>query len=184
MGYKHDKENILRVGYDQLRKNGYHNVGINQILQASGIPKGSFYNFFQSKEDFAAQVIGYYGQSNLEWLQEYFTHEGSMLQRLKDFYQLMIEGNKADNFSSGCLINNMSIEIGSLNPRLAAVADDFFRQWVGVLSEVVRKGQEQGEIIAQHPAQELAEYLHAGFSGTLARMKVTQSTTYMETWLR
>ena len=46
MGYKHDKEDILAVGYDVLRKNGYHNVGINQILKEAGVPKGSFYNFF------------------------------------------------------------------------------------------------------------------------------------------
>ena len=49
-----------------FRKLGYHNVGINDILKACNIPKGSFYNFFESKEEFAEQVLEYFGEYNLE----------------------------------------------------------------------------------------------------------------------
>ena len=64
MGYKHQAEDIINTGMELIRTKGYHNVGINEILKASNIPKGSFYNFFESKEDFARQVVAYYGKNN------------------------------------------------------------------------------------------------------------------------
>ena len=184
MGYKYNKEDILKVGYDILRKNGYHHVGINQILKESWLPKGSFYNFFESKEDFAYQVITYYGESNLKWLEEFFAQKKSPYQLVKSFYKVMIDENEADAYASGCLISNMSNEIGMLNDRLAEVSNEYFLRWVGVIAQAIEKGQEAGEITTQYHAMELAEYLHAGFYGTFSRMKVTRSREFMDQWYR
>ncbi|MEL7002920.1 MAG: TetR/AcrR family transcriptional regulator [Bacteroidota bacterium] len=183
MGYKYEKEDILKIGYDILRKNGYYHVGINQILKEAGLPKGSFYNFFESKEDFAQQVIRFYGESTKAWLEEYFSREGSPLTIIREFYNSLVDGNEADGYSSGCLINNMSNEIGRLNETLAQEADEHFKQWIGVIAKTVEKGQNAGEITKKATAIELAEYLHAGIYGSFARMKVTGSRTYMDKWV-
>ncbi|MEM7513995.1 MAG: TetR/AcrR family transcriptional regulator, partial [Bacteroidota bacterium] len=68
MGYKHQAEDIINTGMELIRTKGYHNVGINEILKASNIPKGSFYNFFDSKEDFAKKALNSYGSSSLEMI--------------------------------------------------------------------------------------------------------------------
>ncbi len=183
MGYKYNKEDILDVGYDVLRRNGYHSVGINQVLKESGIPKGSFYNFFESKEDFARQVIERYGCSNLTWMQGFFEDsKRSPLESLKAFYAYMIKVNEEDAYSGGCLVNNMSMEIGRNNDLLASETNQQFIGWLNVLAAVAQKGQEQGEITKKYSPLELAEYLHAGFYGTLSRSKVTRSRVYMDTW--
>ena len=183
MGYKHNKEEILDVGYDVFRKNGYHNVGINQILKESGIPKGSFYNFFESKEDFAQQVIKRYGENNQCWMQKYFDDcELSPLECLKSFYAMMIHYNEEENYAGGCLVNNMSVEVGRNNDALAKESNQQFVSWLQVLASVVKKGQEQHQITRQYTAEELAEYLHAGFYGVLSRTKVTRNRVYMDAW--
>lgn len=184
MGYKHNKEDILNVGYNVLRKNGYHGVGINQILKESGIPKGSFYNFFESKEDFAQQVVRQYGCSNESWIANYFEQSvSSPVESLKAFYRVVIKMNEDDDYAGGCLVNNMSIEVGGTNDVIAAEADEHFVSWLRVLAGVIEKGQKNGEIIKKFEPMELAEYLHAGFYGALSRSKVTRSKTYLESWL-
>ncbi len=184
MGYKYNKEDILNVGYEVFRKNGYHNVGINEILKESGIPKGSFYNFFESKEDFAQQVINQYGLSNQSLMEKFF-EESSLtpIESLKSFYAMVMDMNEQDNYAGGCLVNNMSMEVGRNIDNLGAAANQHFIGWLNVLAPIIDKGQKLEEIITAYSPMELAEYLHAGFYGALSRTKVTRSRVYMDIWL-
>ncbi len=182
MGYKHNKENILEVGYHVLRKNGYHKVGVNEILKEAGIPKGSFYNFFESKEDFAAQVISHYGMTNRQWIEEFFKQKGSPFSLIKAFYKELIDINEQDNYSSGCLVNVMANETGRIYDKLAKVSDESFESWLEILTKVISEGQASGEITKKYPAKQLAEFLHTGMYGTFSRMKVTRSREGMDEW--
>ncbi len=183
MGYKYNKEDILKVGYHVLRKNGYHGVGINDILKEAGIPKGSFYNFFDSKEDFAKQVIAHYGEGNNQWIETFFKEAtGTPLENLKSFYKLLIKYNEEDDFSSGCLVNVLSNEIGRTNDELASVSNACFLDWIHIISREVHKGQESGEIRNDFSALEIAEYLHSGTYGAFSRMKVTRNRVYLDVW--
>ena len=182
MGYKYNKEDILETGYHILRKNGYHRVGINEILKEAGIPKGSFYNFFESKEDFAAQVIDQYGKRNREWISDLMAKDTSPYTSIKNFYKYLIDLNEQDEFRSGCLVNMMSNETGRLYEKLAKVADDSFKSWLDVIAETIKKGQDSGEITKQYSAYDLAEFLHTGLYGTFSRMKVTRSRDAMDQW--
>ncbi|XLS30283.1 TetR/AcrR family transcriptional regulator [Flavobacteriaceae bacterium M23B6Z8] len=183
MGYKHNKEEILDIGYDVIRRNGYHNVGINHILKEAGIPKGSFYNFFESKEDFAQQVIQRYGENNRCWIEQYFENcKLSPIECLKSFYAMMINYNVEDEYAGGCLVNNMSIEVGRNNDTLGEESNKQFKSWLEVLSAVIKKGQDAGEITNAFEPTELAEYIHAGFYGVLSRTKVTRNRIYMDAW--
>ncbi len=185
MGYKHNKEEILETGYQVLRKNGYHDVGINQILKEAGIPKGSFYNFFESKEDFARQVIEYYGCNNSKWIETLFAEsEETPINKLKSFYQLLISYNEQDDYNGGCLVNTMSNEIGRNSDVLAKELNQQFIGWLTIIAEVVSEGQKLGEITTEYTALEIAEYLHSGFFGTFSRMKVTRSRIYMDIWIK
>lgn len=185
MGYKHNIEDILDIGYEVLRKNGYHNIGVNHILKAAGIPKGSFYNFFESKEDFAIQVMERYGKNNTRWMQGFFKESQlSPLESLKSFYKFMIDVNEDDGYLSGCIINNMSIEVGRINDVMASHANTQFLGWLTILADVIAKGQKAKEITNKFNALEIAEYLHAGFYGTFSRMKVTRNRGYMDVWYK
>lgn len=184
MGYKHNKEDILSSGYEVLRKSGYHGVGVNDILKEAGIPKGSFYNFFESKEDFARQVVAYYGKNNANWIQGLFDDsKESPIDKLKSFYQLLVHYNELDEYAGGCLVNTISNEIGRSSDTLANELNQQFIGWINIIAQVVDAGQKQGQITKEYSALELAEYLHSGFFGTFSRMKVTRSRVYMDIWL-
>lgn len=185
MGYKHDVKDIIDKGAELFRKKGYNNVGINEILKECDIPKGSFYNFFDSKETFAKKVIDDYGLNSLKMIHGALSDQNvSPLKRLKDFYAMLIDMNEQDGFDGGCLINNLSSEVGGLNKTISDATDSNFSMWVNEIARCVAEGQKQGEIINSMPAVDIAEYLHAGISGAFSRMKVNRDRVYLDKWYR
>ncbi len=185
MGYKHNKEDIISKGTELFRKKGYHNVGINEILKACNIPKGSFYNFFDTKEHFAEKVVEAYGSDSLNMVTQVLSDNTILpLERLKRFYTMIIDINEKDGFDSGCLINNLSIEVGGFNPDISRVTDKNFKILIEVISQCVKEGQDSGEIIDSIPAEDIAEYMHAGIFGAFSRMKVNKDRVYLDKWYR
>ncbi len=181
MNRKYEIDDILAAGESLMRRRGYHATGINDILRESGVPKGSFYNFFASKEAFGDQVLEFYGNRMLSVLSSYL-HEADLspLSRLRAFYRWSIEVNQSENFRYGCLVNNLSAEVGGQNERLAAAADAQFAKWTIRIADCIREGQTAGEITQTYPAEELAEMLHTSFFGALSRAKATQQAQPLE----
>ncbi len=183
MGYKHNIEDILDIGTELIRTNGYHNVGINQILKACAIPKGSFYNFFETKEHFACEILNRYGERSKKMIEGFLLDKTlTPLNRLKSFYAMIIDVSEEDNYAGGCLLNTLSNEVGRLNDEIAETANTNFLVWIEVIANCVLEGQQQGEIIDSFPPEYIAEYLHAGSYGAFSRMKVTRSRTYLDNW--
>jgi TetR/AcrR family transcriptional repressor of nem operon len=183
MGYKHNIDEIVAIGSELIRKNGYHNVGINEILKACKIPKGSFYNFFETKEHFAREILNRYGVQSKKMIEGFLLDESlSPLNRLKSFYKMLIDSNETDEYAGGCLLNTLSNEVGRLNDGIAETANTNFQLWMDVIATCVKAGQEQGEIIDTYNAHYIAEYLHAGSYGGFSRMKTTRSRDYLDNW--
>lgn len=177
---------MIRVGSDLIQREGYHAVGINQILKASGIPKGSFYNFFPSKEAFAHAILEAYGEEYATWVGEMLTAgsaERSPLRRLTDFYRALIDANEADAFSRGCLVANLSNELARDSDALAETCDRNFRLLIRGTTQVLAEAQRTGDVRRDYDAAALAEYVHAGFYGQYPRMKATRQRASLDTWL-
>ena len=185
MGYKHNKEDIISKGTELFRKKGYHNVGINEILKACDIPKGSFYNFFDTKEQFAEHVVEAYGSDSLKMITKALSDKlVSPLERLKRFYAMIIDINEKDGLDSGCLLNNLSIEVGGFNPGISRVTDKNFKIWIEAIAQCVKEGQDNGEIIDTIEAEDIAEYMQAGIYGAFSRMKVNRNRVYLDKWYK
>jgi TetR/AcrR family transcriptional repressor of nem operon len=185
MGYKHNINEILAIGSELIRTKGYHNVGINEILKACAIPKGSFYNFFENKEHFATAILDRYGDDSKKWVEEYLLDETlTPLNRLKSFYAIMIDANEKDEYSGGCLVNTLSNEVGRLNDGIAVSANKNFIKIIDVVTDCVANAQQEGEIVNTFPPEQIAEYLHAGAYGGFSRMKVTRDREYLDNWYK
>jgi len=183
MNIKYNREDILDEGGKLIRLKGYHHTGINDIIQAAKISKGSFYSHFDSKEDFAKQLVERYGENQLKIIMYFLENEAlSPVERLNQFYQSVIDYHIANNFKDGCLVNNLSVELGGSSDALGKLLDEQFMSWVGVIRTCIHKGQEIGEIRQNIPAGEMAELLHTSFYGALSRMKATANASPLELW--
>lgn len=185
MGYKYKKEDIIALGSELIRKNGYHNVGINEILKVCSIPKGSFYNFFSSKEDFIEQSIQLYGLNSLSLIRSFLSVETiSPIQRLRNLYEHLLDMNHKEGCNAGCLINNLSIELAGINTGIAKVIDQQFQETIQEIAHCIEEGQQLGEITKKFSPLYIAEYIHAGIGGAFSRMKAQNSRIYLDKWYK
>ena len=178
------KGHILEVGTRLVLQNGYHSVGINKVLEEADIPKGSFYYYFKSKEDFGLQVIKYYSQHALELLQSYLEDEGKdHKQRILSFFQDMTEGYRDKGYTEGCLLGNCSTELSDASPNFSTSIAAELRAWQEHFERCIREGQAAGTIESDEPPARLSDFILTAWEGALLRMKAAKSTESIDTFL-
>jgi len=172
MRKKYKINDILEQGEELFRSQGYNNTGIEDILKVSGIPKGSFYNFFKSKEKFGVKALEHYGEKQYRFAQQILTNPNfSPMERLKKLYHTTIDHYVTEDVKKGCLIGNLTLEMGGLSEDIRATADRILKMIVGLLETCIKEGQEKNEVRDDYSPCELANYLHNSFYGALIRGK-------------
>lgn len=171
-----NKENLLSHSVQLLMQQGYHGTGLKEILDAVQIPKGSFYNYFSSKESFAAEVIQHYIAPFIEQLDNHLQDPDiDALTALKNYFnELIVELEKAQ-FKGGCLLGNLMGEIGdtsALCQKSLQIAVDRYRD---LLATGLKKAQMEGSVRIDKSADDMADLLVNTWQGALLRMKIEQS---------
>lgn len=166
------KDRILTVGIDLFSKKGYHNVGLKEILKKAEVPKGSFYHYFESKEDFGVQVIHKYSTSGIINFQKTLENEAiSPKNRILDFYTNMSEHYLQKECKEGCLMGNSSNELGDLSESFSNVLAHEFNLWQSILEKCITAAQDAGEITGTIEPRMLASFILNSWEGALLRMK-------------
>jgi TetR/AcrR family transcriptional repressor of nem operon len=184
MKQKHNIDRILENGLELIREKGYHNTGIVKILKVNQIPKGSFYNFFKSKEDFAIKALQKYTAQQIKWVEGILSDNSrTAFERLQYFYIKLIAGNLEENYQKGCLVGNMAQEMGGLSEAISQQADESLKMITGVIAQCIQEGQEAGEIRDDYSASKLAKYIHNSFYGFLLRSKAGQDKKHFDIFM-
>src|SRR5271170_3105603 len=103
------REQLLNAGVSALHSKGFNGCGVQEITEAAGVPKGSFYNYFDSKEAFSADVLEHYweqgAQKNLAVLSD---ESIPALARLKTYFSQRAAYHAANQYERGCMIGNLA----------------------------------------------------------------------------
>ena len=171
----HSRQLLLETGVQLLNKQGYHGTGIKQVLDAVGIPKGSFYNFFPSKEAFVASIIHQYGEDTSdEFARALQGHEESpALQQLWYSFRNKVRNREAAGESCACLLGSLSAEIAQASPLCNEALAEVQALWLGTLHALVRQAQQQGHIQDAHGAKDLATLIFNSWQGGLLQYQVS-----------
>ena len=172
-----NRNNLLDQGVKLLMRQGYHGTGLKEILDAVKIPKGSFYNYFGSKENFGAEAIQHYLEPFIFQLSAYLDHsDGDALGALQLYFnELITELEKAD-YKGGCLLGNLMGEIGDTSPICQQSLQTAVRQYRNLLKSGLSQAQQQGTIRTDKSADDMADLLVNTWQGALLRMKIEQSS--------
>lgn len=165
--------------------NGYDGIGLNSILDAAGVPKGSFYYFFKSKEDFATAVLDAYESHYFETRSALFSDfSTSPLQRLKEYFNEAERLHLAQAPMGGCLYGVFGQTATARTPafreRLAAV----FRRWEAQIEGLLEEAQAAGEVDPTLNPREAAAFLIEAYEGVLIRIKVDGNPEAFERFKR
>ena len=171
-----NRENLLNQGVGLLMQQGYHGTGLKEILDAVQVPKGSFYNYFGNKENFAAEIIEHYIVPYIAQLQSYLTQaQGNALAALERYLQESIVELERTEFKGGCLLGNLIGELGETSEVCRVALQTSLNRYRDVWELGLSRAQSEGTIRADKSARELADLWVNAWQGALLRMKVEQS---------
>jgi TetR/AcrR family transcriptional repressor of nem operon len=165
------REKIVAAAQDRFHALGYSACGVQEIVDTAGVPKGSFYNYFKTKESLALEVLDtYVASSKREILSNTVL---TPLNRIREHFGFFISRYERDGFHKGCLIGNLSAESSESIPLLKTALVESLSTWTDQLSQTIREGQAIGEIKSGIDPVEIARFLINSWEGTVLRMKVT-----------
>jgi TetR/AcrR family transcriptional regulator, transcriptional repressor for nem operon len=115
------REQIVVAGLEILHRRGFNGCGVQDITDAAGVPKGSFYNHFESKEALGVAVLDRYWQICGEQLRMLSDEPVPPLDRLRRYFESLAGIIAGQGYTRGCLIGNFSIELAdaSVSPRFS-----------------------------------------------------------------
>lgn len=179
------RELLLRAGLEVLTEKGFSATGIEEILARVAIPKGSFYHYFGSKEDFGLNLIERYGKFFARKLDRHLRNPAlSPLSRLHAFVDDAKAGMARFEFRRGCLIGNLGQEMGALPESFRARLKDTFEDWQSRFSACLTEAQEAGELAREADTRQLAAFFWIGWEGAVLRAKLERSATPLDVFAR
>ncbi|SMP66368.1 TetR/AcrR family transcriptional regulator [Anoxynatronum buryatiense] len=165
------RNEIIEKTIHTIYRQGYHGTGIQELADAAGIPKGSFYNYFESKEEYAIQALRFYHQQLKDHLLVVLKNTSMPpKERVKAFFIGNIQKMEGFHYQMGCLVGNFSEEMGDLNDRIAATADEILS---AVVEEIAQCLSEEPTLVTH--SHQMAEFLVNSFQGAMVRMKSSRN---------
>ncbi|MGM0825526.1 MAG: TetR family transcriptional regulator C-terminal domain-containing protein [Pseudomonadota bacterium] len=175
------REKLIETGAELIGQHGYNATGINAVLKTCGVPKGSFYHYFSSKEEFGLAVIDQFAAAYDAQLAELLEDTTTPpLERLRRYFAAGREHMHNCNHATGCLIGNLGQELSGQSDTFRDALDRVFQRWEQRLVGCLQGAQEAGELSAALPADTLASFILSGWEGAILRAKTLKSVEPME----
>jgi TetR/AcrR family transcriptional repressor of nem operon len=172
---------ILRTGSELVHRQGFQSTGLNDVLRAARVPKGSFYHYFKSKEDFGLQLVDFYAGYLTSRLERSLGDEKMPpLERLRRFFDEFGAFCREQNFSLGCPLGNLAQEMGDLNESFSRKIEAAFGTMRDMVAACLAEAQKDGAVDPSLHPKETADFLLNAWEGSLLRMKVTRNPDPLE----
>jgi TetR/AcrR family transcriptional regulator, transcriptional repressor for nem operon len=173
----HSKDDIVQAGLELILSKGFTATGVEAILKQANVPKGSFYNFFSSKEEFSLAIIDRYVAETGELFRPIYDDESlPPLERVRKSFEILVARFETNECNKGCLLGNLSLEMSDQYEKVRQRLEQSLQGWARVLSTLLLQAQEAKAIPADLKPEMLAENLIASFQGAVLRAKVKKSS--------
>lgn len=174
--YRETRETLCRAGVAALTEKGFSATGIDEILKSVGVPKGSFYHFFASKEAYGSELITLYARYFVRKLDRFLLDENlTPLKRIEAFCVEAERGMQRFDFRRGCLVGNLGQEMGALPESFQAQLTDVLLDWQARFERCLEEAKAAGEIPADADCARWAAFFWIGWEGAVLRAKLERN---------
>lgn len=172
-----EEDTVLQKAMEVFWKQGYEKTSMSDLVEHMGIHRKSIYDTFGDKHALYLRVIDHYGEfSTAKFMSEILKAKTSY-QAIRNIFDYVIEGN--DDKHYGCLFVNAATEFGPWDQDVLEKTENAFRDAENVISEIIKKGQENGEFSEKYNNELLAEILHNALIGLRVLVKTSESKEKM-----
>ncbi|MFE5119591.1 TetR/AcrR family transcriptional regulator [Streptomyces sp. NPDC056669] len=178
------REKILDAAHSLIELRGYSALGVAEICKAAGVPKGSFYYFFESKEALALAVLDEHWQTQRDdWARALQDDDAEPLSRLRRLFEQTQAGLRAGQQScgtvSGCMFGNLTLELSNQTEPIRARLQQIFDAQVEMVDTVIAEAQERGEVTVGDTG-DAARSIVAQLEGQVLFAKLYNNTRHLE----
>nr|WP_298059131.1 TetR/AcrR family transcriptional regulator [uncultured Halomonas sp.] len=175
------RDKLIDSGAQLISHHGYNATGINAVLKTCGVPKGSFYHYFSSKEDFGLAVIERFATTYDETLVALLEDSHTPpLERLRRYFAAGRADMHECDHATGCLIGNLGQELSGQNDTFRDALNLVFQRWEQHFVRCLQEAQARGDIPAHTTPEALASFILSGWEGAILRAKTLKSVAPME----
>jgi TetR/AcrR family transcriptional regulator, transcriptional repressor for nem operon len=169
MGRPSVRQQLVDSALDVFQTHGFNGSSVQDLTDAAGVPKGSFYNHFQGKEELALEALmQYISQHDLAVLKD---EKLEPLERLKRHFRANWKWMKDRGYRSGCFLGALSSEISDSHETSRVEFVRYFRLWSEAIGAVIAQAQSAGDVEASVDAASLGRFVLNAWQGTLIRAK-------------
>lgn len=176
------REHILTVARALMTHKGYTAVGLNEVLSSAGVPKGSFYYYFKSKEEFGQALLDEYFDEYLARIAPILNQQANGADSLLGYFQYWIETQHDDSLYNKCLVVKLGAEVCDLSEVMRQVLDKGTGRIVKLIAGSIERGISDGSVVTADSVA-LAEALYQMWLGASLMAKVNRSTRPFESAL-
>ncbi|WP_164487771.1 TetR/AcrR family transcriptional regulator [Pseudomonas sp. R2-7-07] len=169
------RQHIIDVARSLMTQKGYTAVGLTELLAAAGVPKGSFYHYFRSKDEFGQALLEEYFQEYLSRVDVEMARDGNGAERLLGYLRYWAETQAFDHTDQKCLVVKLGAEVCDLSENMRAVLEKGTALIVERITRCVEQGKADGSITALTEAPVLAEALYQMWLGASLLVKVNRT---------
>ena len=171
------KLEIIEKGFSLMKVKGYNATGVNEIIHLAGIPKGSFYYYFSSKESFTIEILNYYADRLIEIVAETLADtKKPPLQRIVSLYQKQIENYSLnEGFSYGAFGTRICQEIGSEHEQVKEAVELVYNRLIEEHERCLEEARTKGGLNKDIDTNKLAEFIIYSWEGALMRLNGSQN---------
>ncbi|CAN5606621.1 TetR/AcrR family transcriptional regulator [soil metagenome] len=175
------RRKLLDSGMREFHSVGFWGTGVDAIARRAKVPKGSFYNHYESKRSFTVEVVDYYFDRHLAKLREFLENdEMGGLDRLGAYFNERIEFFRGVDAKRGCLMGNLSLEIADQEEAVRQRLAVHFDTWSNMFAACIEEAQESGAMRNGADAKALGNFVLNSWEGAILRMKACGNVKPLE----
>ena len=166
------KDRLLDCGLAMLLERGYNDMGIQALLDAARVPRGSFYHHFRDKEDFALQVLDRYMDGVHAALDQCLGDASRpALERVRGFFEATRDSYRTEGYL-GCLLGGVGQELSGTSEVFRRRIEDCFGVIAGRIAECLSEACRDGSLAAGTDCQRMADLLVDCWEGAALRSRL------------
>jgi TetR/AcrR family transcriptional repressor of nem operon len=172
-----EPDEVVAQAMEAFWSNGYGETSPADLVDATGVPKGSLYHAFGSKRELFGQALDLYGRTGSEVTEEYLARPGTAKERIREYLVFLVDQDLSGPVRRGCLAANTALELGGRDEAATKAVHRMTQRSIELLAARIEQGKRDGDVAAEVDAKAQAHVLMTTILGLRVMAKTFDGPT-------